>query len=119
MMEVFATLAVVCLLWMIWQLYRAKQFNRFKQTLQIDIAPKVIDAIKTELEASQSEAFPNNESHVQATLFFWTQYPIRILQAAIERDIIDEKWLKETGNVRHSQHLMHIQQQYLLKRNGE
>ncbi|QOL26848.1 hypothetical protein LP316_06025 [Thalassotalea sp. LPB0316] len=119
MLEVLASLATLTILWMVWQLIRARRFNQFKALLISDIKPEVIKAITTELEQSRSNAFPNNEYHIQATLYFWTQYPIRILQAALERDIIDERWLKKTGNFRHSQHLMHIQQQYLLRRKGE
>ncbi|GLX84343.1 hypothetical protein tloyanaT_05950 [Thalassotalea loyana] len=119
MLEVLASLATLTILWMVWQLIRAKKFNKFKEVLMHDVKPDVIKAIKTELEESRSEVFPNNEYHVQATVYFWTQYPIRILQAALERDIIDEQWLIKTGNLRHSQHLMHIQQHLMLRRNGE
>ena len=119
MLEVLASLAVLSIVWMIYQIIRAKKFNHFKEILITDIKPEVIKAIKVELETLRSDSFPNNKCHIDATLYFWTQYPIRILQAALERDIIDQKWLEKTGNVRHSQHLMHIQQHHLLRRNGE
>jgi hypothetical protein len=38
---------------------------------------------------------------------------VRILQAALQREIISTQWLKDTGNLRNSQHLFHVEQEYL------
>ena len=108
-MEFFIVIAVGILTWMVWQIIRAKRFTRFKRLLNEDIKPKVIENIIAELNDSRSEILPNNEVHCQATIDFWGQYPVRILQAALNREIIDKAWLEETGNMRNSQHLFFIQ----------
>ncbi|WP_281556344.1 hypothetical protein [Thalassomonas sp. RHCl1] len=111
-MEVILILAVIALgalAWLIYQLLRAKKFTRFKQTLEQEIKPKVVRHIINELNETRSELFPNNEAHQQATIYYWCQYKSRILQAALNREIIDENWLKQTGNWRNSQHLFHVE----------
>jgi DNA-binding HxlR family transcriptional regulator len=114
MIEVFfAVFALIILLWMAWLLIKAKRFTQFKREIEQELKPKVIADILAELEESRSELFPNNEVHQQATLYYWTQYKARILQAALQREIISTQWLKDTGNLRNSQHLFHIEQQYL------
>ena len=112
-MVVIIIFAVIILLWLIWQLIKAKRFTRFKQLLKQEIKPKVIADIQIELADSRSELLPNNESHIEATLFFWSQYHVRILQAALMRDIINEDWLKKTGNWKNSQHLFFIERDKL------
>ena len=107
--------AATLLLWLIWQLIQAKRFTRFKQRLEQEVKPKVMAAITQELEDTRSELYPNGDEHLEATLFFWGQYKVRILQAALQREIIDEKWLKDTGNWRNSQHLFFIEQDKLNK----
>jgi|GEM_PF-1490316 len=97
----------------IWQLYRAKQYTKFKKQIEQELKPQVIQKIIEQLNESRSELFPNNAIHEQATLYYWTQYKGRILKAALIHEIIDEKWLKETGNTRNSQHLFHVEQQHL------
>ena len=114
-MEIFAFLAVAILLWMAWQLVQAKRFNKFRKQIIEELKPKVVASIIVELEETRSELSPNNESHQQATIYFWTEYKVRILQAALQREIIDEKWLKDTGNLRNSQHLFHIERQHKAK----
>jgi len=114
--DFFTVLALVILLWMAWLLVKAKRFTRFKREIEQELKPKVIADILIELEESRSDVFPNNEVHQQATLYYWTQYKARILQAALQRDIINQQWLKDTGNLRNSQHLFHIEQQYLNQR---
>ena len=109
-MEVIAVLAIFALLWLIWQLIQAKKFTQFKQRIEEELKPKVVAHILNALDEQRSELFPNTESHQQATVFYWTQYKSRILQAALQREIIDKKWLKDTGNWRNSQHLFHIEQ---------
>ena len=78
-----------------------------------EIQPKVVADIKAELEQTRSPLFPNSEIHQSATIYYWCQSPARILQAALTRGIIDEKWLKDTGNWRNSQHLFHVGQHQL------
>ena len=114
--EVIVVLVVIALLsltWLIWQLVKAKQYTRFKIRVEEELKPKVIAHIIEELEETRSDIFPNTNIHQQASLYYWTQYRGRILKAALEREIIDEKWLKDTGNMRNSQHLFHVEQQFL------
>ncbi|XQW84226.1 hypothetical protein ACOYR1_13945 [Thalassotalea piscium] len=108
-MEFFILVAVLIIAWFAWQLYRAKQFTHFKHMLNTELKEKVIAAIQEEMAMTRSEVFPNNACHQQATIDYWCRYPVRILQAALMREIITEQWLKETGNYRNSQHLLHIQ----------
>ena len=112
-MEFIVLPALALLVWLAWQLYRAKQFTKFKARLNTEIKDKVIAAIEEDLIASRNDQFQNKQAHIDATIFYYTQYPIRILQAAIKYEIIDKQWLQATNNVRNSQHLMHIQKQYL------
>ncbi len=112
-MEFFAAAAIALLIWFVWQLIKAKRFTKFKQCLENEIKPKVFDHIINELNETRSELLPNNENHQAATLYFWGQYKVRILQAALIRDIIDEQWLKDTGNVKNSQHLFFIERDKL------
>jgi len=111
--DIFMVFAIAAILWMAWLLVKAKRFTKFKQQIEKEIKPKVIADILAELEESRSEVFPNNEVHQQATIYYWSQYKARILQAALQREIISQQWLKDTGNLRNSQHLFHIEQQYL------
>jgi len=111
--DIFMVFAIAVILWMAWLLVKAKRFTKFKQQIEQEIKPKVIADILAELEESRSEVFPNNEVHQQATIYYWSQYKARILQAALQREIISQQWLKDTGNLRNSQHLFHIEQQYL------
>jgi hypothetical protein len=107
--EFFVVIAVCLLIFMVWQIIRAKRFTQFKRVLSNDIKPKVISHIIAELNDSRSDILPNNEIHCQATIDFWGQYPVRILQAALHRNIIDKAWLEKTGNMRNSQHLFFIE----------
>ena len=111
--DIFLVFAIAVLLWMAWLLVKAKRFTKFKQQIEKELKPKVIADILVELEESRSDVFPNNEVHQQATIYYWSQYKARILQAALQREIISQQWLKDTGNLRNSQHLFHIEQQYL------
>ncbi|MDP7593239.1 MAG: hypothetical protein QF552_11220 [Litorilituus sp.] len=108
-MLIITALAIASLAWLIWQLIKAKQFNRFKQQIDDELKDKVITNILEELEQTRSETFPNNDCHIQATLLYWTQYKSRILHAALQRDIITEQWLKNSGNLRNAQHLFYIE----------
>lgn len=112
-MEFIVVIALLILAWLIWQLYKAKQYTRFKSLIETELKPKVIAKIIEELDETRSELFPNNEIHQQASLYYWTQYKGRILKAALVHEIIDEQWLINTGNLRNSQHLFHVEQQYL------
>jgi hypothetical protein len=111
--EFFAIAAVVILLWLGWQLFQAKRFSKFKVRIEQELKPQVIKHICADLEENRSEIFPNNQCHQEAALFYWTQYKSRILQAALQREIIDTQWLKDTGNLRNSQHLFHVEQRFL------
>jgi hypothetical protein len=112
-LPVLPIFAVAILLWMAWLLVKAKRFTKFKRRIEDELKPKVIADILIELEENRSELFPNNNVHQQATLYYWTQYKARILQAALQREIISQQWLKDTGNLRNSQHLFHVEQEHL------
>ena len=112
-MEIIALLALLSLLWLIWQLIKAKQFTRFTKDIEKELKTKVIDSIIAELDETRSDLYPNNKCHQQATIEYWTQYKSRILHAALEREIIDQQWLKDSGNLRNAQHLFHVERQYL------
>jgi len=112
-MEIIVLLALLSLLWLIWQLIKAKKFNRFKLQIEQELTAKVIASIREELNQTRSELYPNNDCHVTATIFFWTQYKSRILHAALQREIIDQQWLKKSGNLRNAQHLFYIERKHL------
>lgn len=109
-MEVIATLSFLLLFWLIWQFIQAKKYTRFKRYIDKELTPSVIADIKTELNETRSEIFPNNAVHEEATLEYWTAYRVRILQRALRREIIDEEWLKRSGYLRQSQHLFYVEQ---------
>lgn len=113
-MEIFAIAAAMLLLWMAWQLYRAKRFNQFKRQVMIEIKPLVALHVKKTLIENRSDLTPNTEAHIQASQYYWTQYASRTLQAALHWQLIDEQWLKQTGNIRNCQHLFYIEQDKLV-----
>jgi hypothetical protein len=113
--EVLILLPLAALLWLFWQLKQAKRFTAFKRVLEQEIKPKLVSHIIQELEQTRSELLPNNQVHKKATIYYWCQYKGRILQGALDREIIDNQWLKDTGNWRNSQHLFHIEQHLLHK----
>lgn len=112
-MQIIVILALASIGWLIWQLVKAKRFTRFKQQIEDELKDKVIARIIEELTESRCEALPNNNCHQEATLYYWCQYKSRILQAALEKEIITEQWLKDTGNLRNAQHLLFIESKYL------
>ncbi|MBL0711215.1 MAG: hypothetical protein JJV99_09430 [Colwellia sp.] len=109
-----AVLALSALAWLIWQLIKAKRFNRFKQKIEDELKDKVIVSIINELEENRSNLYPNNDSHQEATVFYWTQYKSRILHAALQREIITEQWLRSSGNLRNAQHLFYVEKKFIL-----
>lgn len=112
-MEIIATLALLSLVWLLWQLVKAKRFTRFKREIDTELKDKVVANIIEELALTRSEQLPNNDCHQAATLFYWTQYKSRILHAALAREIIDQQWLINSGNLRNAQHLFFIERQHL------
>jgi hypothetical protein len=111
--EIFVIIALGLLLWMVWQLYRAKQFTQFKRLIESEIKPKIVDHLTNELIENRSELFPNSDSHIQASIDYWCQYKVRTIQFALEKEIINKQWLIETGNTRNCQHLFHVEQQFM------
>ncbi|MFT5755453.1 MAG: hypothetical protein ACI9LM_000162 [Alteromonadaceae bacterium] len=109
-MEVIVLIAGSAFVWLCWQLVQAKKFTKFKLRIEQELKPQVIGKIIEDLNEQRSDLFPNNDCHKDATIFYWTQYKSRILKAALQQEIIDEAWLKDTGNWRNSQHLFHIEQ---------
>ncbi len=112
-MDIFVVIAGSILLWMAWQLYRAKQFTQFKKLIEREIKPQIIEHLKVELAENRCETFPNSDCHIQASIAYWCQYKARILQCALTHDVINEQWLKDTGNYRNCQHLFHIERQFM------
>jgi hypothetical protein len=112
-MQIIALLALASLAWLIWQLIKAKRFTHFKQKIEEELKEKVIASIIEELRDKRSEAFPNNNCHQEATIYYWCQYKSRILHAALQREIISEQWLKDSGNLRNAQHLFFVENKYL------
>ena len=112
-MEIIAILALLSLVWLLWQLVKAKRFTRFKQQIESELKDKVIANIIEELAMTRCEQFPNNDCHQEATVMYWTQYKSRILHAALAREIIDQQWLVDTGNLRNAQHLFFIERQHI------
>ena len=92
---------------------RAKHFTQFKRQIMQELKPKVIADIVDEMAQTRSEQLPNTLAHQEATISYWAASAGRILQAALMRDIINEQWLKETGNLRNSQHLFHVERDKL------
>jgi hypothetical protein len=112
-MQIIAVLALALLAWLIWQLIKAKRFTRFKQKIEDELKEKVVASIIEELRDTRSEVFPNNDCHQAATIFYWCEYKSRILHAALQREIITEQWLKDSGNLRNAQHLFYVEHKYL------
>ena len=109
---VTSVFAITFLAWILWSLYKAKRFNQFKLQLEKEIKPQVIAKLTEDLRASRSTKTPNNDAHINASIFYWSQYPVRILQAALNYKIIDQQWLHKTGNWRNSQHLFYVEKHY-------
>ncbi len=112
-MEIIVVIAALFLVWLIWQLMRAKHFTQFKRQIIQELKPKVINDIMAEMLQTRSEQLPNTPAHQAATISYWSASAGRILQAALMREIINEQWLKESGNLRNSQHLFHIERDKL------
>ncbi len=113
LVEILIIVAAVTLLWLCWQLYRAKQFTKFKHYLKEEIQPQVVELIITDLEDCRSSTFPNNTCHQAATINYWTQYHVRILQYALEKDILNKGILVKQKRWRFCQHLLAIEQRFL------
>ncbi|WP_448211325.1 hypothetical protein [Colwellia sp. MEBiC06753] len=118
-MEILATAAIMLIVWMLWQLYRARRFNQFKRHIIRELKPKVQKAVDTWLVAQRSELTPNTDAHIAASQAYWTAYPSRTLQAALRWHVIDQQWLIDSGNVRNCQHLFFIEQDKLAHFNDE
>ena len=113
MLEIIAIAAVMLIVWMAWQLYRAKQFNKFKRQIMVDIKPLVEKYVAETLIENRSDSTPNTDAHISASQYYWTQFPSRTLQMALHWQLIDEQWLKRTGNIRNCQHLFYIERDKL------
>lgn len=111
-MQIIAVLALLLMAWLIWQLIKAKRYTRFKQIIEAELKEKVIASIIEELRDNRSATFPNNDCHQEATIYYWCQYKSRLLHAALQREIITEQWLKDSGNLRNAQHLFFVERQY-------
>ncbi|TLU64159.1 hypothetical protein FE810_12700 [Thalassotalea litorea] len=114
---VLVSLAVILIGFMVWKLIQARQYNRFIDWLNQDIKPQLLSMIENELVESRCDLTPNNESHIQATKAFYSAYPIRILEAALAREIIPVEWLNARKHKRFASHMMAAQGQYRVKAN--
>lgn len=112
-MEIVVVIAGVVLVWMAWQLYRAKQFNHFRKLVINELKPKVVEHIQSHLIETRSDIYPNSSAHIQAATTYWCQYSVRVLQYALEHEVINKQWLIETGNYRHCQHLFHVEKRFM------
>ncbi|WNC71107.1 hypothetical protein RGQ13_13360 [Thalassotalea psychrophila] len=115
MTDVIVVLAFALLIWMMWRLYQAKQYNKFIDWLNVEVKPQLLVKIAEELEENRSADLPNNECHQQAAIYFYQQYPVRIFEAAVAREIIDKSWFSNKKNKRHASHLLFIQSPYRIK----
>ncbi|MCH2055156.1 MAG: hypothetical protein MK214_00785 [Thalassotalea sp.] len=113
-MELFAIAAAMLIIWMCWQLYRARRYNQFKAMVQQDLKPRVVEHLTTKLQSERSDATPNTDAHIAASQYFYTQFPARTLQVAIEWEIVNEAWLKEHGYIRFCQHLFFVDRDKLI-----
>lgn len=112
-MEFFIFAALSVLGWLCWQLYRAKQFTQFRRYIETELKPLVIKNINEELEQNRSDAFPNTSTHQEATVIYWQQYQVRLLQYALAKELIDKEEMITAGRWRYCQHLFAIEGQYL------
>lgn len=116
MIEVLIFVAASILIWMTWRLYQAKQYNRFIDWLNGEIKTELIANIESELIANRCAKTPNQQEHIEAALWYYQQYPVRIFEAAIQREIIPGNWLDNKANKRHAAHLLFTQANFRLKR---
>jgi hypothetical protein len=112
-MQIIVVLALASMVWLIWELIKAKRFTRFKQKIEDELKDKVIASILEELAENRSDILPNNDCHQAATIYYWCQYKSRILHAALKREIITEQWLRDSGNLRNAQHLFYVESKHL------
>ena len=102
---------------MIWQLLRAKKLTAFKQYIQQELKTQVINHLKAQLTEQRCELLPNKACHIEASIYFWTLANVRILQYALENELLSKQWLTERGHKRHCQHLFHVEAEYALPDN--
>ncbi|TRX55725.1 hypothetical protein [Thalassomonas sp. M1454] len=112
MSEAIAILATLILIWMMWRLYQAKQYNAFIDWLRLDIAEKVAADLEAKLIEQRSPENPNNQAHIEATQLFYQQAPVRIFEYAVTHQIISSQWLEKKSNKRHASHLLFVQSQF-------
>ncbi|QBY05340.1 hypothetical protein E2K93_13570 [Thalassotalea sp. HSM 43] len=105
-------LALALLVWMSWRLVQAKRYNRFIDWLMTDIKPQLLSHVQQELVEQRCQQYPNNDCHIEASCHYYGQYPVRVLEAALQRDIITSDWIQQRQNKRHLQHLLFIQAAY-------
>lgn len=98
---------------MAWQLWRAKQFTQFKGYLEQEIKPLVLAHLQDKLVEARCDTFPNTQAHIDATKHYWALYKVRILQYALEHELLDIDKLKAQRKYRFCQHLFHVEQDKL------
>ena len=112
-MEFFIFAGLILLGWLCWQLYRAKQFTKFRRYIESELKPIVVQHITEGLEQSRSDTFPNTPIHKEAALKYWQQYHVRLLQYALAKELLTKEEMVRKGKWRYCQHLFAVEGQYL------
>ena len=113
-MEIIIVIAIAILCFVSWQLYQAKKVSKFKQWLNDTIEPQLCLELTKRLTHQRSQLFPNTDEHIQASCIFWTQFHSRVIQKALQLDIVTKQSIIDAGFYRQCQHIMFVEQQYLL-----
>ncbi len=113
-MEIIIVIALAILGFFSWQLYQAKKVKKFKLWLDNTITPELCHVLKKRLINHRSELFPNTGEHIQASCIFWAKYHSRVIQKALQLEIMTKQTIIDAGFHRQYQHILFIEQQYLL-----
>ncbi|WP_371377137.1 hypothetical protein [Thalassotalea aquiviva] len=105
-MEFLILAASVALVFMAYKLYQAKQYNQFIDWLVTDIQPQLLQALVSELKQQRCQQTPNTDAHIKATQYYYAQYPVRVFQGALQRNIISKDWFASAKHKRFAAHLM-------------
>ena len=77
------------------------------------LKPRVLAHVEDTLLAQRCDVFPNTETHIKASQYYWGQYPSRVLQYALTHELLSKELLESEGNYRYCQHLFHVEQDKL------
>lgn len=113
-MEILIILACSLLIFLSWQLYQAKRITHFKQWIDKELTPELTTKLTECLQKSRCATFQNNDVHIQASIYFWTQYRARVIQKALQLNIINKQTIIDMKYHRQCQHMLFIENEYLL-----